>query len=53
MTLTWVYLVASAFLYAGVMLFIGTEEEQLRQAFGREYEDYMARVDRMIPFKKP
>jgi protein-S-isoprenylcysteine O-methyltransferase Ste14 len=53
MTLTWVYLVAAAFLYAGVMMFIGTEEEQLRQAFGQEYEDYMARVDRMVPFKKP
>src|SRR5512135_1323929 len=49
MTLTWVYLVASVFLYAGVMLFIRKEEEQLRQAFGKEYEDYMARVDRMVP----
>jgi protein-S-isoprenylcysteine O-methyltransferase Ste14 len=26
MTLTWVYFVASAFLYAGVMIFIGKEE---------------------------
>jgi protein-S-isoprenylcysteine O-methyltransferase Ste14 len=53
MTLTWVYLVAAAFLYAGVMIFIGKEEKQLAQAFGKEYEDYMARVDRLVPFKKP
>jgi len=53
MTLTWVYFVVSAFLYAGVMIFIGAEEKQLTQAFGKEYEDYLARVDRLIPFKKP
>ncbi len=53
MTLTWVYLVASVFLYVGVMIFIGTEERQLTLAFGREYQDYLARVDRLIPFKKP
>jgi len=53
MTLTWVYFVVSAFLYAGVMIFIGKEEKQLTQAFGKEYEDYMARVDRLVPFKKP
>jgi len=53
LTLTWVYVVASVFLYAGVMLFIGTEEKQLTQVFGKEYTDYMARVDRLIPFKKP
>lgn len=53
MTLTWVYLVASVFLYAGVMIFIGAEERQLTRAFGREYQDYLARVDRLIPFKKP
>ena len=53
MTLTWVYFVASVFLYAGVTIFIGTEEKQLTQAFGKEYEDYIARVDRLIPFKKP
>jgi protein-S-isoprenylcysteine O-methyltransferase Ste14 len=52
-TLTWVYFVPSVFLYAGVMIFIGKEEEQLTTAFGQEYEDYMARVDRLIPFKKP
>jgi protein-S-isoprenylcysteine O-methyltransferase Ste14 len=52
-TLTWVYLLVSVFLYAGVMLFIGTEEQQLTQAFGRQYQDYLARVDRLIPFKKP
>jgi protein-S-isoprenylcysteine O-methyltransferase Ste14 len=53
MTLTWVYFIASAFLYAGVMIFIGTEEKQLTMAFGKEYKDYLARVDRLVPFKKP
>jgi protein-S-isoprenylcysteine O-methyltransferase Ste14 len=53
MTLTWVYLVPSVFLYAGVMIFIGKEEKQLTKAFGKEYEHYMARVDRLIPFRKP
>jgi protein-S-isoprenylcysteine O-methyltransferase Ste14 len=52
-TLTWVYLIVSVFLYAGVMIFIGTEEKQLTRAFGKEYKDYMARVDRLIPFRKP
>jgi protein-S-isoprenylcysteine O-methyltransferase Ste14 len=53
MTLTWVYFVVSAFLYAGVVIFIGKEEKQLKAAFGKEYEDYTARVDRLVPFKKP
>ena len=53
LTLTWVYFVPSIFLYIGVMLFIGVEEKQLTEAFGREYEVYLARVDRLIPFKKP
>jgi len=53
LTLTWVYLAASTFLYAGVMIFIGTEEKQLTQVFGKEYEDYLAKVDRLVPFKKP
>jgi len=53
MTLTWVYFVASIFLYVGVMIFIGEEEQQLTKAFGKEYEDYLRRVDRLIPFKKP
>jgi protein-S-isoprenylcysteine O-methyltransferase Ste14 len=53
LTLTWVYFVASAFLYAGVMIFIGTEEKQLTKVFGKVYEDYITRVDRLIPFKKP
>ena len=52
-TLTWVYLVVSVFLYAGVMVFIGEEEKQLAIAFGKEYEDYRARVDRLVPLKKP
>ncbi len=52
-TLTWVYFVPSVFLYAGVMIFIGKEERQLTKAFGKEYKDYLARVDRLIPFKKP
>jgi protein-S-isoprenylcysteine O-methyltransferase Ste14 len=53
LTLTWVYFVPSIFLYVGVLIFIGTEEKQLTMAFGKEYEDYLARVDRLIPFKKP
>jgi len=53
MTLTWVYFVPSVFLYVGVMIFIGKEEQQLTEAFGKQYEDYMARVDRLVPFKKP
>ncbi len=53
LTFTWVYFVPSVFLYVGVMIFIGAEEQQLTNAFGKEYEDYMARVDRLVPFKKP
>lgn len=52
-TLTWTYMIPSIFLYVGVMVFIGKEERQLTQAFGREYDDYLARVDRLIPLKKP
>jgi protein-S-isoprenylcysteine O-methyltransferase Ste14 len=52
-TLTWVYFVVSAFLYVGVMIFIGTEEKQLTNAFGKEYEEYLGRVDRLVPFRKP
>src|SRR6266540_5808134 len=48
-TFTWVYLVVSVFLYTGVMIFIGTEEKQLTKAFGKKYEDYVARVDRLVP----
>jgi protein-S-isoprenylcysteine O-methyltransferase Ste14 len=53
LTLTWVYFVVSIFLYIGVMIFIGTEEKQLTRAFGKRYEDYLAKVDRLVPFKKP
>jgi protein-S-isoprenylcysteine O-methyltransferase Ste14 len=53
LTLAWVYFVASVFLYMGVMIFIGQEEKQLTKAFGQAYEDYLSRVDRLIPFKKP
>jgi protein-S-isoprenylcysteine O-methyltransferase Ste14 len=52
MTLTWVYLIVSVFLYMGVMIFIGTEEKQLTNAFGKQYEEYVASVDRLVPFKK-
>jgi len=52
-TLTWIYCVVSVFLYIGVMIFIGKEEQQLTQVFGKEYEEYTAKVDRLIPFKKP
>ena len=53
LTLTWVYFVVSIFLYIGVMVFIGKEECQLAKAFSKDYEDYKARVDRLIPYKKP
>jgi protein-S-isoprenylcysteine O-methyltransferase Ste14 len=53
LTSTWVYFVPSVFLYLGVMIFIGVEEKQLAKAFGKEYEDYMARVGRLIPFRSP
>jgi protein-S-isoprenylcysteine O-methyltransferase Ste14 len=53
LTTTWVYFVPSVFLYTGVMIFIGEEEQQLRWVFGRTYEDYLARVDRLVPFKTP
>jgi protein-S-isoprenylcysteine O-methyltransferase Ste14 len=53
LTFTWVYFAPSIFLYAGVMIFIGVEEKQLTQAFGKEYEDYLTKVDRLVPFKKP
>lgn len=53
LTLTWVYFAVSVFLYIGVMIFIGTEERQLTKAFGKDYEDYQAKVDRLIPFRKP
>ena len=53
MTMTWVYLIVSIFLYIGVMIFIGTEEQQLTNAFGKRYEEYLASVDRLVPFKKP
>ena len=52
-TLTWVYLVASAFLIAGVLIFIGKEEKKLTEVFGKQYTDYTSKVDRLIPFKKP
>jgi protein-S-isoprenylcysteine O-methyltransferase Ste14 len=52
-TSTWVYLLVSVFLYVGVMIFIGTEEKQLTQAFGKGYKDYVASVDRLVPFKRP
>jgi protein-S-isoprenylcysteine O-methyltransferase Ste14 len=50
-TLTWVYFVPAVFLYLGVMIFIGKEEEQLTMAFGKAYEEYLAKVDRLVPFK--
>jgi len=53
MTLTWVYLIVSVFLYVGVMIFIGTEERQLAKSFGREYQDYLTKVDRLVPLKRP
>jgi protein-S-isoprenylcysteine O-methyltransferase Ste14 len=53
MTMTWVYLLVSVFLYVGVMIFIGVEEKQLTNVFGQEYKEYLKRVDRLVPFKRP
>jgi protein-S-isoprenylcysteine O-methyltransferase Ste14 len=53
LTLTWVYLVASVFLYIGVLIFIGREEKQLTEAFGKTYQEYTAKVDRLVPLRKP
>jgi len=50
---TWVYIIPAIFLYGGVLIFIRAEEQQLKQTFGKAYEAYLARVDRMVPFKKP
>jgi protein-S-isoprenylcysteine O-methyltransferase Ste14 len=51
MTLSWIYLVPSVFLFAGVMIFIGKEERQLTEAFGSEYICYMASTARLVPFR--
>ena len=53
LTLTWGYFVPSVFLYLGVTIFISVEERQLAKVFGKQYEEYLSRVDRLIPFKKP
>lgn len=53
LTSTWVYLVPAVFLYLWVAVFIRREERQLTEAFGKQYQDYLARVDRLIPFRKP
>ena len=53
LTLTWIYLVPSVFLYVGVMIFIGVEERQLFNAFGKDYVSYLNQVDRLLPFIKP
>jgi protein-S-isoprenylcysteine O-methyltransferase Ste14/hypothetical membrane protein len=52
-TLTWVYFITAIFLYTGVLIFIGKEEKQLTITFEKEYEDYLARVNRLVPFIKP
>ncbi len=52
-TQTWIYLAVSVFLYLSVILFIRKEEKRLLAAFGKEYEDYLKRVHRLIPFVKP
>ena len=52
-TLTSVYICVSIILYVGVLIFIGKEEQQLTKAFGKEYENYSIKVDRLISFNKP
>jgi len=53
MTSTWIFLVVSVVLYVGVMIFISHEEKQLATVFGKEYVVYQARVDRMVPSRRP
>lgn len=53
LTLTWVYLVPAIFLCLGVLIFIEAEEKQLMSVFGKKYQDYTERVDRLVPFLKP
>jgi len=53
MTQTWVYLAVAVALYLNVTIFIGKEEAQLHQAFGRDYELYLITVPRLIPFMRP
>lgn len=53
LTLSWGYLVASLALYVGVMIFIRTEEKELFNVFGDQYQAYMQNVDRLVPFIKP
>jgi hypothetical protein len=50
---TWGYLVAALSMGIGLQIFIHAEEEILRHLFGQDYADYMARVDRLVPFMKP
>jgi protein-S-isoprenylcysteine O-methyltransferase Ste14 len=50
---TWVYLIVSVFLVVAVTIFIRKEEENLRQVFGAEYEQYLATVSRVLPFIRP
>ena len=53
LTLSWVYISVSIFLYIGVMLFRGKEEKQPLQVFGEDYANYLKNVSRIIPFIKP
>jgi len=53
LTLTWVYAAVSLSMLLWVILFIGKEEKQLAAVFGKEYDDYKSRVDRVIPFVRP
>jgi protein-S-isoprenylcysteine O-methyltransferase Ste14 len=39
-------------LYLGVVLFIKKEESKLKEIFGKEYEVYLSRVNRIFPFVK-
>ena len=52
LTLTWVYLLISLFLFIGVTLFIENEENQLLKVFGDEYSEYKSKVRRIFPFNK-
>jgi protein-S-isoprenylcysteine O-methyltransferase Ste14 len=53
LTLAWPYLIVSIAMFVGVTIFIKNEEEKLKIAFGKDYVQYLKRVDRLIPFVKP
>jgi protein-S-isoprenylcysteine O-methyltransferase Ste14 len=50
---TLAYLLVSIALVFAVLIFIGKEEKKLVQVFGKEYEEYLTRVSRIVPIIRP